>query len=273
MSKTFTETDFLKHIDEVNKTNYVYGNEVLYKNFSFSIMPHPSATAYNIKKLSSAIWIIGKAYSADPTRSAASLVASSGLGLSFDAIAESIVNHPNYNVLYEKLDNLQSKKYSFTFARDEHILNDCVYCVNLLNDMVKDAMGVGSENVVSFCSKFLHFMCPNVFFIIDSLSLAGGIGLYSGRTKRLFKIETISSSDWLEITSSARQFFNSMAAIPSIKTSYSEPIKTYFYHCARCYSLAIFLNDAGKKCEPQIIGIGTSTYMPRLVDSILMRIK
>jgi len=273
MPKTFTKTDFLKHVDEVNKTNYVYGNEVLYKSFSFSIMPRPSATIYNINKLSSAIWIIGKAYSADPTRSAASLVASSGLGLSFDAIATAIVNHPNYNIFYDKLDKLKSKKYSFTFTKDEHILNDCVYCVSLLNDMVKDAMGIGSENVVSFCSKFLHFMCPNVFFIIDSLSLAGGIGLYSGRVNRSFEIETIPSSDWIEITSSERQFFKSMSAIPSIKTSYSEPIKTYFNHCTRCYSLAVFLNGAGKKCEPQIIGIGNSTYIPRLVDSILMRIK
>ncbi|MBQ7761524.1 MAG: hypothetical protein IJ400_05665 [Clostridia bacterium] len=273
MPIAFTENEFLKHVDEVNKINYVYGNEVLYKSFNFSIMPHPSDTTYNVGKLSSAIWIIGKAYSADPTRSATSLVKSEGLGLSFDKIANSIVNHPDYKKLYDKLDNLNSKTYSFTFGHDISILNDCVYCVNLLNNMIKDSMGDGSENVVSFCSKFLHFMCPNVFFIIDSLSLAGGIGLYSGRVNRIFQVETVSSSDWLEITDSERNFLKSKLSIQNANASYDEPIKTYYNHCVRCYSLATYLNSAKKKCEPQIIGVGASTYMPRLVDSILIRIK
>lgn len=273
MPKVFTETEFLNLVDTVNRTNYVFGNDILYKSFNFSTLPHPSTVPFSIGELSSAIWIIGKAYSADPTRSAASLVASSGLGLSFDSIATAIVHNSNYKDLYDKLNKLSSATYSFSFTHDKPILDDCVDCVDLLNDMIKDAMGIGSDNVISFCSKFLHFMCPNVFFMIDSLSLTGGIALYSGRASRVFQVETIPSSKWLEITDSARKFYKSKASIPPVKAPYAEPIKTYFNHCVRCYSLATYLNEAKRHCVPQIAGVAASMYMPRLVDSILMRIK
>lgn len=275
MSKVFTEKDFLEHVDQVNSTNYVYGNEVLYKNFGFGVLPRPASVTKDTGKLWCAIWMIGKSYSADPTRSAGSLVSGSGLGLSFEAIAESIVNHEKYEELYKKLATLQGESFCYDFAKDKEILLECVSCVAMLNGMMKDSMGKDSDNVISFCSKLLHFLCPNVFFIYDSLSLAGGVSLYSGRADRVFKVETIPQTDWLEISDIARNYFKGNRDPRTVsvgKFANDEPTKVYLEHCLRAYALAVFLHEKKRSCALQIEGDPKSQYMPRLVDSILMRI-
>ena len=275
MSKVFTEKDFLELVDLVNGTNYVYGNEVLYKNFGFGVLPHPASVTKDTGKLWCAIWMIGKSYSADPTRSAGAHMSGSGLGLSFEAIAESIVNHEKYNELYEKLAALQEKSFCYDFAKDKGIVLECVSCVAMLNGMMKDSMGKDSDNVISFCSKLLHFLCPNVFFIYDSLSLTGGIALYSGHADRVFKVESVPETDWLEISDVARNYFkwNRDPRTVSVgKIANDDPAKVYLEHCLRAYALAAFLHEKKRSCALQIEGDPKSQYMPRLVDSILMRI-
>lgn len=277
MPKAFTSEDFLSCVEAVNKNNYVYGNDVLYRAFDLRVLPHPSVSKPGVGELSSALWVIGKAYSADPTRSASTtLIASSGLGLSFHTIALGIVGHSEYKTFYKKLVGLKDKKYTFVWEQDKAIVQECIACLDMLNSMIKDVMGSGSHNVVSFCSKFLHFMCPDVFFIIDSLSLAGGITLYSGWGTRVFEAEMIPAADWLEIADAAREYFKAESAYQSIGVSdiaCSDDAKVYRMHCRRAYAFAVYLNKNGQVCAPQIKGIGASSYMPRLVDSVLMRIK
>ena len=80
----FSLDDFLDCVDDINAGNYDYGNEVLYRNCGFDCLPVPRTSTIDTK-FSSAIWLIGKTYSADPTRSAPKgAFSNNGLGGSFE---------------------------------------------------------------------------------------------------------------------------------------------------------------------------------------------
>lgn len=271
--------EFLRCVDTINNNNYNYGNEVLYQNCGFSCLKDTG-------KLSSAIWLIGKSYSADPTRSAPKdTFSNKGLGSSFERIATELLNSENYEEFYNQLENLREKKYTYTNPRsDLKILEETVSLVHTLNTMIKNAMSkvaedkklkkLDSDNVVSFCSKFLHFMCPHLFFIIDSYSRNGGHTLFSTRTNQrtLYIQDQKDDPQNMVIDSTVKKHFHD-DYLPSPSASYHEPaIKDYYKHCLRAYGLARFLHKNGKNCARQITDDPTSRYMPRLVDAILMRI-
>lgn len=266
------EDKFLKAVDEINKNNYNYGNDVLYSAFNFDkdILPKPGGNNYQAK-LSSAIWLIGKSYSADPTRSSVGFVKNNGIGSAFDTIADKMVKNEDYENFYKCIEGLKSKKFTFedTDDNDQNILKDCVRCVNLLNKMIKDAMGDDSKNVISFCSKFLHFISPNVFFIIDSFSLDGGIGLFSGRTNRTLNSK---NGEYIDIDSKNREVFKDW--IPSFEIcnfdEYDDEIIIYAKHCIRAYALAKYLYKK-LPVEEKYKNINFR-YITRLVDSVLMRV-
>lgn len=283
--------EFLRCVDTINNNNYNYGNEVLYQNCGFSCLKDTG-------KLSSAIWLIGKSYSADPTRSAPKdTFSNKGLGSSFERIATELLNSGNYEEFYNQLENLREKKYTYPDTdpdtnSDLKILKETVSLVHTLNTMIKNAMSkvaedkklekLDSDNVVSFCSKFLHFMCPHLFFIIDSYSRNGGHTLFSTRTNQrtLYIQDQKDDPQNMVIDSTAKKHFHdnylsSPSASyhePAIQDYYEPAIQDYYEHCLRAYGLARFLHANKKYCLPQIAGDENSRYMPRLVDSILMRI-
>ena len=273
----FPKEKFLTCVDTINDNNYNYGNEVLYQNCGFSCLKDTG-------KLSSAIWLIGKSYSADPTRSAPKgTFSNKGLGSSFERIATELLDSENYEKFYNKLEKLRGEKYAYT-GSDLEILEETVSLVHTLNTMIKNAMSqvaedkklekLDSDNVVSFCSKFLHFMCPHLFFIIDSYSRNGGHTLFSTRTNQrtLYIQDQKDDPQNMVIDSTAKKHFHDNY-LSSPSTSYQEPaIQDYYEHCLRAYGFARFLHDNEKYCLPQIAGDENSRYMPRLVDSILMRI-
>ena len=249
-------TNFLLAVDTINVNNYNYGNDILYSSFNFTkgILPIPGTTLDS--KLSSAMSIIGKSYSADPTRSAPyGVLQNNGTGNSFDFIANRIVTHPDYNELYSKISKLSSSKLDYSCSKNDiSILEKSVFCVASLNHIIRDIMNTKannnqeSKNTVSFCSKFLHFLCPNVFFIKDSISLSSGNKLYKGNKSCSLKL-------------------NTPEFIAKKETS---AISEYLTHVTHSYYIAKILSDNGKICTPQILNDPNSTYMPRLVDSILM---
>lgn len=268
------EEKFLRCVDTINDNNYNYGNEVLYKNCGFACLEDAG-------KLSSAIWLIGKSYSADPTRSAPKdTFKNKGLGSSFERIAEELVSSNEYNSFCISLKELRKKEYNYTDS-ELFVLESTVDHVSTFNTMIKNAMStvardkhlekVDSDNVVSFCSKFLHFMCPHLFFIIDSYSRKGGFALYRGTAKRTLYISEDTNQN-LDIDQTVKALFRGDYSFRR-SVEYKEPaIQDYYEHCLRAYGLARFLREKGKACARQITGEPNSCYMPRLVDSVLMRI-
>ena len=253
-------TKFLTDVDAINKDNYNYGNDVLYSSFNFSkgILPVPGTTLDS--KLSSVMSIIGKSYSADPTRSAPKgVLQNNGTGDAFSLLAEKIVEHPDYKTLYKRVKDLSLKTFNYQndVNDDKEILISTIFCVALLNyilrtviyDIAKDkGINEVGKNTISFCSKFLHFLCPNVFFIKDSISLSSGNKLYKGNKSCSLKLDT-------------PEF---------IAKKETSAISEYLTHVTHSYYIAKILSDNGKICTPQILNDPNSTYMPRLVDSILM---
>lgn len=280
----FTKDTFIHCVNEINKHNYHYGNDILYRNCNFHHLPAKSSDQIDTK-LSSMIWLIGKAYSADPTRSAAKgTFANKGLGSSFDAIAKGICTSGDYDGFYQNLRELRERSYSYQYENDRDILQKTAELVAILNRMITSTMKqtavdkalekTDPKNVVSFCSKFLHFMCPHLFFITDSYSFNGGAALFSGKAERKLYIADDDSSENIEIGKDARAYFKAHPSVDPIGADDLEKAKTdpYYLHCLRCYHLACFLHENGKQCEPQMRDDPNSRYMPRLVDSILMRI-
>lgn len=280
----FSKDSFLECVSLINEKNYDYGNDILYRNCGFDRLPVPGRAQIDTK-LSSMIWLIGKAYSADPTRSAAkSTFANKGLGSSFESIANGIYASPHYEKFYQRLRTLCRKTYSYQYEEDRSILLETAELVAILNNMITSTMEqtakakgfekTDSKNVVSFSSKFLHFMCPHLFFIIDSYSFNGGVALFSGNATRTLYIADDGSCENLCIDRDAKSYFKEYSSVcsPFGNDLPEATIPSYYMHCLRCYYLACFLNENKQTCKPQIDGDSNSIYMPRLVDSIVMRI-
>lgn len=283
--------NFLKCVKIINENNYNYGNEILYQKCGFSCLPSPEVK--NDTRFSSAIWLIGKSYSADPTRSAAkNTFSNQGLGSSFESIAKKVHSRTEYEVFYEGLKALSENSYTYEYdlcQKDIDLLEKSVSLVAQLNMMVKNAMEAiakekaktdssiketNSDNVVSFCSKFLHFMFPHIFFITDSYSYTGGVALFSGTADRTLCVSNDPSQNAI-VDNSVRSYFNTNYTLPKpSKEEFSkEPILSYYKHCLRAYRLACFFHGKDQACALQIKNNPDSAYMPRLVDSVLMRIQ
>ena len=279
MTMHFSKDSFLSCVNSINADNYNYGNEVLYRNCGLACLPAPGASQMDTK-LSSAIWLIGKSYSADPTRSAPKgAFSNKGLGSSFESIANSVYQSAYYEGFYHALQQLSGKTYTYRYEDDQEILLQTVTLVHALNEMIKNAMekdtaDAKSDNVISFCSKLLHFMCPNLFFIIDSYSYNGAVALFSGNTAKTLRAPASAAAKNVSIDKDARQFFKQNYSLPhSCVNDFSDSIKAYYNHCLRGYRLACFFNDCNVACFQQIESDPHSCYMPRLVDSVLMRIE
>ena len=270
---SFTIPDFLQEVDKINSNNYNYGNDILYSSFKFSkdILPPLNTTELGTE-LSSAMSIIGKSYSADPTRSAPKgVLQNNGTGDAFALLAEKIVEHPDYKTLYKRVKDLSLKTFNYQndVNDDKEILISTIFCVALLNHILRNVIydiskdkGINEvgKNTISFCSKFLHFLCPNVFFIKDSISLSNGNNIF----KNLEKCASLSKAT----------VYYSDLALKFNDDKEKNAIKEYLAHVVRSYSVAKFLFDNDKACCAQIGWAPlSSSYMPRLVDSIFMSYK
>ena len=270
---SFTVPDFLQEVDKINSNNYNYGNDILYSSFKFSkdILPPPNTMELGTE-LSSAMSIIGKSYSADPTRSAPKgVLQNNGTGDAFALLAEKIAEHPDYKTLYNRVKDLSLKTFNYQNDGndDKEILISTIFCVALLNHILRNVINKiakdkkineVSKNTISFCSKFLHFLCPNVFFIKDSISLSNGNNIF----KNLEKCASLSKAT----------VYYSDLALKFNDDKEENAIKEYLAHVVRAYSVAKFLFDNDKACCAQIGWAPlSSSYMPRLVDSIFMSYK
>lgn len=227
--------------------------------------------------------------------------ANDGKGGYFISIARDIVKSPKFKYLLRIVNTVKDFTYSYDNSdSDIAALSNGIYAVYLYNNLIRNASeefdglnasnkteasvakaaGARCKNQISFCSKFLHFCCPVIVFIIDQYSFEGG--------KRVIPLRKLSYDPKFEI---APKDFVSLEPV-NLKDDYSnvlgkvtdqlksvdpnlfendiisdeaEKIKSYIEHCTRAYCVAKYLNDAKDQ--------SSLTVTPRLIDDLFLRVK
>lgn len=227
--------------------------------------------------------------------------ANDGKGGYFISIARDIVKSPKFKYLLSIVSTVKDFTYSYDNSdNDIAALSNGIYAVYLYNNLIRNASeefdglnasnkpeasaakaaGARCKNQISFCSKFLHFCCPGIVFIIDQYSFEGG--------KRVIPLRKLSYDPKFEI---APEDFVSLEPV-NLKDDYNnvlgkvtdqlksvdpnlfendiisdeaEKIKSYIEHCTRAYCVAKHLNNAKDQ--------SSLTVTPRLIDDLFLRVK
>lgn len=245
----------------VGQGNYTYSNDILYGTCGgVSILPNPVCTnTVELDKFASAMLMIGRAYSASPQRSANANEETKANGTAdfFNDVAEIIVKDSDYEKLYNDLNGLSDKNYLYNRSNtDFDLLKESLGCVLLFNEILKNAISqavchnssADVKNNISFCSKFLHFVLPKVFFIKDSISLEGG-------------------KKYIQVKKGELSVFGTAV----------DNTGEYASHILRTYEVGCILTNARISPTAQVKSCISFTNgnpvcsMPRLVDSVLMQ--
>lgn len=227
--------------------------------------------------------------------------ANDGKGGYFISIAKDMIKHPEFNDLLTIVNDLKGLTYKFDNSDcDVASLSNGIYAVLLYNKLIRNASeefdglnasdnpeaiaakkaGARCKNQISFCSKFLHFCCPGIVFIIDQYSREGGKRVIpSGKlsydpkfetaSKELVPLDSVNLKDNHEYVSD--KVTDQLKALDSNlfkndKTSDEEgKIRSYVDHCTRAYCVAKYLNDTN--CQHDL------TVTPRLIDDLFLRVK
>ena len=227
--------------------------------------------------------------------------ANDGKGGYFISIARDIVKSSKFKYLLKIVSTVKGSTFSYDNSDiDIAALSNGIYAVYLYNNLIRNASeefdglnasnnpeasvakvaGARCKNQISFCSKFLHFCCPNIVFIIDQYSLEGG--------KRVIPLRKLSSDPKFEIASKKlvplesanlkdtykdvlKKVIDRLKAVDSDLfendsiSDEEEKILSYIQHCTRAYCVAQYLNDVKDQSH--------LTVTPRLIDDLFLRIK
>lgn len=224
--------------------------------------------------------------------------ADDGKGQYFAEIAKTITTHDEFSKLKDIVDTLKASVYTYDNTdNDIKRLCDGIRAVELFNQLIRESSEkfdglyednekakkardakARCKNQISFCSKFLHFCCPNIVFIIDQYSYDGGKKLIPQK-KRAYSLvfekragnfmdledvdllnayKTVCKSVEAEISN-----VESMDQNGDLLSNENEKISSYAQHCVRAYCVAKYLSE-GKQDEKAT---------PRLIDDLFLRIK
>lgn len=227
--------------------------------------------------------------------------ANDGKGGYFISIARDIVKSPKFSSLLKIVSAVKGFTYSYDNGeRDIARLSNGIYAVYLYNNLIRDASeefdglnasdnpkasaakeaGARCKNQISFCSKFLHFCCPGIVFIIDQYSFEGGKRVIPlGKLSYNPKFETASKElvplDSVNLKDSYKDVLRNV--IKQLNTvdhnlfendtvsDEEEKIRSFIEHCTRAYCVAKYLNDVKNQIN--------LTVTPRLIDDLFLRIK
>lgn len=268
--------DIISYIKEISKekTVYTYGDKCLYR------MCRESLKSKDVYEVASTIWLIGRSYAASPERQIKKSLDEQNKIKSeelFKVFADKIVN----NIFNDQrmVENGEYKYNDDYIEKDARLLCDTVLLVQKLNMMRTKVSRVdGTENIISFCSKFLHFYMPKQVFIIDQYSLNGSIrilGKIHSQTKEKhvdkdFLVDDFRIKECQDNFSSIdRKVLDILTKENRINIKEDKVLEEYRKHICRCYALAMFLN------KNDLTGIeiyNNLNSMPRLVDSILLKV-
>ena len=258
-----SKDSFVKYIEKITKTKtvYTFGDEWLYR------MSRQVLVSKDVYDIASMIWIIGRSYSASPERqinkALENKIEPANLFCDYATVVKKYLLHNEIAVNKYKYDNIEKD------IKTLYSMNELIWQLNKLRIKVSNIDN--TDNIISFCSKFLHFCFPHSVFIYDQYSLSGG--------KRLLeKIEPQTGDKIVENNVHIKDF--RIAECEEIYCQVKESIEKsggvekdetteYINHAVRCYSIARFINGYNIKG----INIYDDVYsIPRLVDSILLKI-
>lgn len=237
-----------------------------------------------------------------------------GKGVYFISIAENMTKHPEFDNLLNIVNDLKGSTYKFDNSDcDVASLSDGIYAVHLYNQLIRNASeefdglnasddpdaikakkaGARCKNQISFCSKFLHFCCPGIVFIIDQYSLEGGKRVIPGREPSYvpkFENDSKKSDPPPDLESVnpkgnyndvLKDNYNDVLEKVTYKlkakaldsnlfendttSDEEEKIRSYVEHCTRAYCVAKYLNETKSQHD--------LTKMPRLIDDLFLRVK
>jgi hypothetical protein len=224
-------------IDDISM--YMFGNNILY-----TMCDNKQNEWENEYRLADKIWMIGRSYAASPERrytwkkgvsdkDKKTAYQGDGRGKFFREVAKNLVNNKDYQQILQTMKELNGFAFDKS-AEDMQKLKVVVELVRDFNQVLNKAIvdfdcehnkklfkKMNHKNLISFCSKFLHFHCPQNIFILDNYTLKGGKKLYPNR---------IISKDYKDI-----KFNLDKNDIDN------EAVKEYKQHCIReyicCYEL------------------------------------
>ena len=285
-----SRSELIKESDKINKNNYTYSNDALYGLCGgLSIIPAPGCTSKTtLDKFASAMLIIGRTYSASPERRKTANKNknyNNGSGNFFNELTCQAVKNKTYKIMYDELKNIENEKYHYhDNSHDYELLSKSLVCVSLFNQVLVEAICSLDEGKAiellddteranfrdnySFCSKFLHFVLPDIFFIKDTISFDGA--------KKFYKI-----LNEKEVHDEPKQW--AKESVKQINVTLIEKTrnntKDYASHIFREYEIALVLNRNNIKPIAQVKEYLNKTNndpvcsMPRLVDAVVMNFK
>ena len=217
----------------------------------------------------------------------------------FTLLAKTMQDQDGFNTFLNDLKDLKSENYTFDLQKDKRILEKSIQLVSNFNEMLRTSIEIidgvdklktdkngnylsnitgeplSRMNHVSFSSKFMHFNCPDIIFIIDQFARDGGTKLCSSRVRKdavLDRTITITKKDRLldkEMESWIKELTNNYNIVNMDDTLASDEAKLsdYIKHSVRSYFLAKVLFENGIQD-----GINPFHY-PRITDSIFLNVK
>lgn len=267
-----TEKRVIQYYQELveKKTVYSFGDMHLYK------MCRDALISKNKEDIASTIWLIGRSYAASPEREIKKAIIK-GYGENkekqltsedlFERFAEAL-NDAGL-LINEMINDIEYCYERKRINEDVEILYRTVGLIRTINHIRLAVSGLPStNNIVSFCSKFLHFYMPQSVFLFDQISLNGGKRIFESIKSKTEKKEVCNNLVIKDFQiEECKDIYNDLNNFID-ETKIDKVMKEYFYHACRCYSLAVYLNNK----VPRIKIYDEVYSMPRLVDSILLRV-
>ena len=283
---SFNNKKFIEIASAINDDNYTYSNEILYAACNgVDIFPSPCGVSNKqIDRLSSVMLLIGRSYAASPERRSGANGGNDGKITFFEALAREIVAHKSYESWREDIITLSKSIYAYDGGqKDLEILVKSHSCVIGLNEMMRDSIQKYDEksspedvrNCISFCTKFLHFAVPHIFYIKDGISWQSIWSIYRKQSPSKLSYDKANNMEMdipkLEFGEALNKAFPLFACA---KENINNVNEQYLYHCKGSYALSCLLKDIELTSQTrQFNGVENIYSMPRLVDSILLNIK
>ena len=277
---------FIEVATAINRDNYTYSNEILYSACrGVDILPAPSdVSKAQIDRLSSVMLLIGRSYAASPERRSGANGGNDGKITFFEALARGIVENTDYGNWRESVIFLSKSAYSYDGGEsDLNILKKSHACVIKLDEMIcefickydkRDSIE-DVRHCMSFCTKFLHFVVPHIFYIKDGISWQSIWNIYR---KGSDSVLTYDKEKNMTVTIPKKDFGaflnKSFPLFCCGKECINNTNDQYFYHCKGCYAISCLLKNVELTSQTRNFnGIENIYSLPRLIDSILLNIK
>ncbi len=260
----------------------------------------PERRTYGYKRDENGRVIVNEDDSRTPLATAIS--SADGKGDFFFEISETITSHTHFATFCDLVDGIKDQSFSFSepiytkngsetiYSEDIKLLAGGVAAVYLFNYLIRRASekfdgvtddpnawneGARCKNQISFSSKFLHFHCPNIVYIIDQYSLKGGkIAVPSQKVKQVpmfkpgrrlddvpLKLYKDTVPDYKKVNEGLNKEYLSLLPVglaeeisnDSMSSKDEEKFKSYLDHVTRAYCTARYLHGRGADASPRKI--------------------